>query len=250
MGVEMRVLLLPSRNSFRPSAASLAGLIDRLRADGWVVDPAAPWLSTMRFVNGTRAAARTGAYAEGPRWRGQVSLPAGDLSGWLTTAGGSFLKFTWPVESLRPPVALRYPLDTASPVDPEDTYYDLELWLSDRFLEPISELIDPIDSTCPCGQSLAASEDGSDSLFCSGSLLLRCPACGAGFDPAARPAQVRDPWTGQARTMAGGAVLRFALVVDLGKCWPPGSGWGVHPELRQLCEEHFGLPFQEIRDVY
>ena len=102
-----------------------------------------------------------------------------------------------------------------------------------------------------CGAELRhEAESGSESLFYAPRLLATCKQCGKPFDPSTRVAKVRDPWTNTESDMPGGATFRFALVVDCGKCWPDDGAFHVHPELRRLCEAHFGRPFDEIPSVY
>jgi hypothetical protein len=155
----------------------------------------------------------------------------------------------WPVEA-HGCTSLRYPLSVPPPSALEEAYYDVELWLADEYVYVTSEAIEPFDDTeCACGASLDA--DGpSDTLFYAERLRVRCSACGAPHDVSKRVAVWRHPDTRESRSIDGGATFRFALVVDCGKCWPRPADFGVHPDLKALCEASFGQPFYDVLDVY
>jgi hypothetical protein len=149
---------------------------------------------------------------------------------------------------------LRYPLDTDSPADdPEETYYDLQLWLPRDYVYKTSEQIAPFaDTRCACGAELQYDPEVEGRvLFHTSRMHAVCTQCGKPFDAATRATTVRNAWTNEPSSVPGGATFRFALVVDCGKCWPDDAGgFHVHPELRRLCEAHFRRPFYEIVNVH
>jgi hypothetical protein len=262
MGVEMEVFLIPRDNAFRPDGPALAAFVEALRAGRWVCDPQLPSFEAMRFEGMRRNAhaAKTGAYVAKLADRilrvrdgaGYAPLPSGDLAGFFTDARETDLQIVWPVENLGD--RLRYPLDKDPPnADPEETYYDLEMWLSRDYVYKMSEQIDPFDdTTCACGAELGYDpESGNECLFFTSRILATCKECGQPFDASTRTAAVRDPWTNDTSDVPGGATFRFALVVDCGKCWPEDQdGFHAHADLHRLCETHFDRPFYEIVNVY
>jgi hypothetical protein len=77
-----------------------------------------------------------------------------------------------------------------------------------------------------------------------------CPACGRPFDPSTRIARAKDPMTAAPYTIPGGITYHFALMIDCGKSLPitltPGRLNPIKPELRELCQRHFGTDFYEV----
>jgi hypothetical protein len=176
--------------------------------------------------------------------------PAAELAEFFASESETDMQVVWPVLGDR----LRYPLDEDSPADdPDETYYDIELWLSRDYVYKMSEQIQPFDDDrCGCGAELVYEpEIDGKSLFYTSRMHARCNQCQKPFDASTRIATVKNAWTNAPSEVAGGATFRFALVVDCGKCWPEAEGgFHIHPDLRALCETHFGQPFYEIANVY
>jgi hypothetical protein len=265
MGVEMRIFLVPRDNAFRPDGAALASFVEKLRAGQWIADPTTPVFGELRFrmTRTSVHAAKTGAYLSKAassiaRLRdgaGITPLPGDErgLANLLASERDSDFILVWPVENLGE--RLRYPLDQDSPAaDPDETYFDFEMWLARDYVHVTSEQVQPFDdddTRCSCGAALAYDPEGVDeNLFFASRLMAACKQCGKAFDVSTRIATVRDAWTNAESKVAGGATFRFAVVVDCGKCWPEGGEFHVHPDLRRLTEAHFGRPFYEIVQVY
>src|SRR4051794_9181312 len=64
MGVEYERWLIAKGNYFSPGAAAVVKLIERLRAEKWIIDPKSPDLAKLRFQGKREELGRgTGGYA-------------------------------------------------------------------------------------------------------------------------------------------------------------------------------------------
>ena len=72
------------------------------------------------------------------------------------------------------------------------------------------------------------------------------------FDPSLIQVVVRDAWTGKKSLVIGGAMYRFAVVIDCGKCIPERgpSAIKANPLFLKLCERVMGHEFYEVGDIY
>lgn len=226
MGVEYRALLLPPSSGFRPSPAQLAALVEALTADAWIAGPG----ELLRERHG-----ETEPMPEAPDAAWFAELPPECV-------------LRWAFERLDEDDEVQYPFD----IEPgEEVYFDIELALSDDFVYRTNEGIDPFATTqCRCGTELARYDD-DDPLYDSARIARVCPGCGAAVDPSSWKADVRDPFTGQERSVPGGATSRFAVVIDCGKALPSeDDAVPVAPELIATCRRALGVELHEIGEVY
>jgi hypothetical protein len=129
----------------------------------------------------------------------------------------------------------------------DTTYHDLVIHLAHDFVHHSSEMIDPIDTRCACGQDLGYDRDGA--IRYDPRIYAMCPWCGQAFD-ATRRTTYRDGWTGAHGTILG-AAYRFAVIVDCGKGWPhERHPIAVAPRFLTLVEESFGERFDDFGDFY
>jgi hypothetical protein len=122
--------------------------------------------------------------------------------------------------------------------------------LSGEYVQHVSELIDPINATCECGEDLEYYPE--DDIFYSSRIRNPCPQCARPFDPSAIEVVVRDGWTGDESQVRGGAIYRFAITIDCHKCIPERKSVPIraNPAFIELCERQFGESFYEVADVY
>lgn len=225
MGIEYRHLLIPRDNTWRPDAPVIARLIEAWRKNRFAVIQGSPDHLRMNYQTGSTRythAADTGVSLHNRNgWR-----PFADADISALQTGETILQ--WPVTNTLD-TGLRHPLGLSDEV--EGTYFDLELHLSDDFVDYGDAGIDPIDTKCACGEELAYSlwPDHEADIFYSGRVRRVCQSCGAAFRPQDRPVVCRDGLTGVESELMGGAVYRFAIVVDCGKCWRTTSDFPDTP---------------------
>jgi hypothetical protein len=261
MTVEYERYLVARGNAFSPSAAAVAKLVERLRKDGWISDPGKPAHARLRFRDGrARLASKTGGYAVitvektfgddlGARLAATTSpLPIPLTAAWLDAPEREELRLVWPVDADDLP--LRYPL-TRRPAGP--TLYALELHRAHDYVYPICEGIDPIPTTCVCGEDLGFHWDEDEvvpAFGASSGIFAECEACSRTFDPTKGAAVLTKPFDGTRTEVRGGAAYRFALKVDCGSCVVADATLAFAPELVSLVEEEFGREFFEVGAVY
>lgn len=246
MGVEYRHYLMPAARPFRPDAEVVLQLIGALRAARWIVDPGSPALEKMSFgvMADSEHAKRSGGYARtGERASALPEKLTVDALEELI-AGDAIL--TWPVERIGD-AGLEYPFEVEA-VDPE-TYYDFQLHFCADYVHHASESIDPLDGLACC-EPLEFEPAGED-IFYARRIRATCPACARPFDPSTKKTEVRDPWSGAARSLPGGAAYRFAIVIDCGK-WLPNNDAAVplRREFKQLCEKTLDQKLVDVGQVY
>ncbi len=143
---------------------------------------------------------------------------------------------------------IRYPLARLDR-DRDSVYYDLKFWLSPDYVCITSEtLVGYDDSRCQCGRKLAH-EKPRDVFSPCDHFPLRCPTCETPFNPQDRLFQVRSGYTGDESSVAGGAVFRFAVEIDCGKCIPKSSV-AFSSEFRKICSDVLKCDFIEMETVY
>ena len=101
---------------------------------------------------------------------------------------------------------------------------------------------------CQCGHKLAH-EKPRDVFSPCHHFPLRCPTCDTLVDPQDRLFHVRSGYTGDQSSVPGGAVFRFAVEIDCGKCFPDSSV-AFSPEFRTICSDVLKCDFIEMENVH
>ena len=262
MGVEYERWLIAKGASFLPAAASIVKLVERLRKEGWLIDPSSPDLSKLRFegARGPRAKA-TGAYGVktventfGADVAGTLAastdpLPAVLTAEWLEHPSREELRLVWPVAG-DPPLPLKYPLSRA----PEGALsYTLEIHRADEYVYPSAEAIGPVPTTCRCGEDQGFEWDDEELVPAFGAstgIFAECEECSRTFEPSKGTATLTNPFDGAVTEVFGGAAYRFALKVDCGRCFVADPKLAFAPELVALVENEFGRAFHEVGALY
>ena len=211
MGIEYYRYLIPRANQLRPTANQLASFVEALAGDRWIPTPGSSSLRKMAELNGKShdEAAQTWAHVNRPPV-GRTSAPFPLDAAWFAGFDDRDLCLKIPVE-YADQIGLQPPLVCNGPI-PADPYYDVEIHLSRDYVERISELIEPIETKCSCGEELGCAA-AADPFFAS-RIRVRCPKCNEPFLPFRHDVVFRDGWTRAQSTVRGGAVYRFALVID------------------------------------
>jgi hypothetical protein len=260
MATVYRRWLIAKGNTFCPGGEAIAKLVARLRKEHWIVDPASDAFRRLSWSDAPLAA-KTGAFAthsydveggspsEHPQ-AGKEALPA-DVSGeWIKDPDRTDLVLSWPV---RPgagwewgAASVRYPLTRLE----ASGSHVFSLQRGEDFIYPTSKCIDPVATECACGEDLAFEWDADEIASPFGDatgIFTECSDCSRTFDPSRHEAVVRDPLTGEAARVRGGAAHRFALVVDCGAVFPKSAPLPTfHPDLKALLEAEFGRDFYEV----
>lgn len=226
-----------------------------MEAGGWLLPPDGPAFRTLvsrgNFARGAahHAARRSGAkYQDAalPTRRG-APLPRPLEATWLRERKRA-IEITWPFEAVYE-LGVPFPL-TRAPFAHEWVSFAYRLQWSRHLLEVVAENVTATSPTCACGSSLALAPASSIENAVGPFLFAHwttCRTCGAPFDPSRSVARVEDVLTGERRLVAGGALYRFALVVDCGKTFPEsGAPCSLHPELLGLLESVIGCRFEQI----
>ena len=182
---------------------------------------------------------------------GDRPLPALLDIAWLDSHLGQDFMLCWPVGSLARS-RLQYPLRPLPEMDHEDLYYEVQIHVAVDYVYRMSELIAPFEDTrCSCGEELEFdAESGGRGLFYQSRIRSVCSACGQGFDPGTKVAEVADGRTGETRSVCGGATSRLAIVIDCGKAIPDSAGIVASPDLVSLCQRVLGCSVDEIGEYY
>jgi hypothetical protein len=262
MGVEYARWLVAKGSYFQPEALTIAKLVDALRAEKWIVDPATPELGKLRF-EGLRAerARTTGGYAVktventfGDDVRAKLaasteSTPVALTRDWLEDSDREELRLVWPVTGPSS-LPLRYPLSHK----PEgEVSYALELHRALEYVYPAAENLDPIPTVCKCGEDLAFEWDDEELVpaFADATgIFAECEECSRTFDPTLGTARLGNPFDESGEEVRGGAAYRFALKVDCGKSFVADPKLAFAPELVELIEKQLGRSFHEFGAVY
>jgi hypothetical protein len=129
-------------------------------------------------------------------------------------------------------IGLTYPLVNDGP-PPEDPYYEVEVHASRDYVYHMSELIQPADATCECGECLEYHQKEPE-VFYAARIKTACPTCRKVFDPSSLPVTVRDGWTGENSIVLGGAIYPIT----------------ANKALVELCQEILGCELYEVGDIY
>jgi hypothetical protein len=209
--------------------------IDALARDNWIATPDTPGTdaSIYRRLPGPETAS--------------ILFPI--TAEWLSQVSGEELLLGFAIEHADK-AGLTYPLVNIGAA-PEEPYYDIQIHLTDDYVCHESECISPMvtlwaDVRCRCREELAYYPD--DHVFYSPRIHYACPNCGLELDASTIPIEVRDGWTAERSLIPGGAICRFAVMIDCGNCVPEHGDepFRAHPALIGLCERTFARPFYEI----
>jgi hypothetical protein len=248
MGVEYKRFLIPRPNAFLPDAATVAALVDALRRERWLIDPASPQLAAMpfRMSRPHRHAQAAGYFVDNADGYADGSA---DVARHVANIDRAGVRLCWPVESAAA-AGLRYPLVADAGYTQRrgtDRYYRFEMHFCADYLFHISEAIEPFASNpqCRCGAALVYEFDPEP--FFDQRIAMNCPVCGTPFDATGLLCRGRDIFTGEAFELPGGATYRFALKIDCGKDFgdvaPP-----FEPELKSLVERVLQRETYEVAD--
>jgi hypothetical protein len=255
MGVEYRRYLLPRDNTFRPSGEDVARLVE-----AWIANRYAP----KSFREAECLAEH--AYWCGPyfqvRERERHPLLLGNpKETFIELLRSPEILFEWPISDTKA-LGLNYPLRAAPDMGEPDCgpYLDLRIEIADDYVERGDEWIELLNTTaCSCGEELSY-DPGDSNIFYASRIKRVCPSCGAIFRPQDHPAILRDCATGAPYPEMGGAVSRFAIVIDCGKAFEfevedTASGkieipTRAEPAFVRLCEAALGVTLYEVGDGY
>jgi hypothetical protein len=262
MGVEYERWLIAKGAAFLPAAASIVKLVERLRKEGWIIDPKSPDLAKLRFLGAREQRAQaTGGYgvrtventfgtdAAAKLAASTDALPAVLSAEWIGHASREELRLVWPVAG-ESPLPLKYPL-SHTPDGPLS--YALEIHRSDEYVYPTAEVIGPVPTECRCGEDQAFEWDDEELVPAFGAstgIFAECEACSRTFEPSKGTATLTNPFDGTTSEVYGGAAYRFALKVDCGKCFVADAKLAFAPELVALVENEFGRAFHEVGCLY
>jgi hypothetical protein len=245
MGVEYSHFLIPRPNSFRPNAEQLARFVQSLGEHNWIARPGSDAMRKWESLDGV---------ALDDYWA-RICLPDEDslaphvlTASWFQQATVGDLKLGFPVEHGLD-VGLQYPL-LSDLGPPEDPYYEIQLHVATDFIHHSSELIQAIEPVCSCGQQLEYDEP--EDVFFAPRIRRGCPRCSKEFDPSTLQVRVRDGWTNKRSVVSGGAIYRFAIVIDCGKCIPERKDNPIraNPTFVHFCQDSFGHCFYEVGDIH
>jgi hypothetical protein len=251
--------LIPRGNEFKPSASAVAGLVQRLRKDRWIVD--LPGLPKCRFEGAReKFAAATGGLAVrtvdntfGQDARAKLVAstepqPQDLTADWLEAPQRDELRLVWPVDIEEG--TLQFPLSLGPPKgEPgERIRYDLEVQLSSDYVYPVARNIGPIPTDCSCGEDLAFEWDEDELVPAfteSSGIFATCEACCRTFEPGAGSATLTRPFDGLSSEVRGGAAYRFALKWK-SRQYAAEPLLAFHRDLVALVEDEFGRGFFEV----
>lgn len=166
--------LIAKGNVFFPSGAGIVKLVDRLRKEKWIPDP-----------------------ATGAAWK-EVRFPL--EAAWLDHPDRADLFLRWP--------ALRSPLAGAASPTLELHRGDDFVYPEARGIGAIDS-----ECACGEDLAFAWDDDDLPPPFGRASgIFTECSECSRTFDPARHEADIVDPRTGQTSRVRGGAAYRFAIV--------------------------------------
>ena len=262
MGVEYERWLIAKGASFLPAAASIVKLVERLRKEGWIIDPKSPDLAKLRFQGAREQRAKaTGGYdvrtvenTFGADENAKLAATTGPLPAvlsaeWIEHSSREELRLVWPVSG-DAPLPLKYPL-SCTPDGPLS--YALEIHRSDEYVYPVAEAIGSVPTTCRCGEDQGFEWDDEELVPAFGAstgIFAECEACSRTFEPSKGEATLTNPFDGTSREVFGGAAYRFALKVDCGTCFVADGTLTFATELVALVENEFGRAFHEVGALY
>jgi hypothetical protein len=234
VGAEYERLLLAKGGVFAPSAAAVVALVEKLRKERWLPDAPGRAVRTVDNDFGSDAKAKERASTE--------AVPGKLTAEWLEDPRREELRLVWHVTG----DAARYPL-TMRP--PGGAGYTIEIHRSGEYVYPLAANIEPLPTTCACGDDLGFQWDEDEvvpAFGASGGIFAECDACSRTFDPSKRAAKIANPFGGESTQVMGGAAYRFALKVRCGESFVKDAGNGFERELVALVENEFGRDFHEV----
>jgi hypothetical protein len=256
MGVYERWLVARG-NVFLPSAATVAKLIERLRAEGFIADPASPDFGKLRFEGKRQERAKaSGGYAvktventfdddtAAKIAASTEAQPTAVTAEWLADEDREEVRLVWPVDAADPPV--KYPL-THKPDGAIS--WALELHRAPEYVYPVVPGIGPLATECRCSEDLSFEWDEDEVVAAferSTGIFAECDECSRTFDPSKSSATLENPFDKSKDTVPGGGAYRFALKVDCGKHYVEEPNLAFAPELVALVEKEFGRSFYEF----
>ena len=249
--------LVARGNVFLPSAATVAKLIDKLRADKWIADAASD-PPKLRFEGAREAKAKaTGGYAVKTvenTFGGDAAAalaasteaqPAAITAEWLDHPDREELRLVWPVDGDEP-LPVKYPLSRT----PEGKVtWALELHRAPEYVYPVVPGIGALPTECRCSEDLSFEWDEDEVVAAfesSTGIFAECDECSRTFDPSKGSATIKNPFDGSKETVPGGGAYRFALKVRCGSSYVADPGLCFAPELVALVEKEFGRSFYEF----
>ena len=204
MGVYERWLVARG-NVFLPSAATVAKLIERLRAERWIVDPASGDLGKLRFGGGREERAKaTGGYAvktvenafgddvEAKMAASTEALPASITAEWLADEDREEVRLVWPASGDEP-LPVKYPL---SHKPDGDVRWALELHRAPEYVYPVAPGIGALATECRCSEDLSFEWDEEEVVAAferSSGIFAECDECSRTFNPSTGSASNQEP---------------------------------------------------------
>lgn len=275
MAVEYEHFLIPSPNSVYPESGKVKELLDALAAGKWLPNPGEGPPPQIRIIEtetvSHKSHSRKMKYSFSTRvmhflfekvfFRGAKEVsessphvrvrmhdaPWPFSEEWLAGHLKSGLSLEFDVPNLADS-GLRFPLNRRDhPAD--ETYYKIHIRHCFDYVNFQNEYIEGLsDASCKCGVDLEFRPEGD--VFYSSRLHALCPGCGETFDPSDIPVSVTDGWTNESRSVNGGAVSRFSISMDCGKCIPKDGNIGFEADFVHLCESVLGCGFKQLGGVY
>lgn len=252
--------LITRGNSFAPAPASIVKLVERLRKEKWIVDPASPELAKLRFEGKREQHAKaSGAYAVrtvdnefGEDAAAKIAasteaVPAALTKEWIGDPSREELRLVWPVSG---PAAVTAGLEYPLSMKPEgDASWALEIHRCDEYVYPTSSSIGPLPTICNCKEDLSFEWDDEElvpTFAASSGIFAECEECSRTFDPSQGTAELKNPFDGSTTEVRGGAAYRFAIKVDCGKSFVADAKLAFNPKLVALIENEFGRELYEV----
>ena len=248
--------LVARGNVFLPSAATVAKLIERLRAERWIVDPASADLGKLRFGRGREERAKaTGGYAvktvenvfgddiEAKIAASTEALPASITAEWLADEDREEVRLVWPASGDEP-LPVKYPL---SHKPDGDVRWALELHRAPEYVYPVVPGIGALPTECRCSEDLSFEWDEEEVVAAfersseSSPSVTRQPHVRI----QSKGAPHQEPVRRNEELIPGGGAYRFALKVDCGARYVDVEA-RLAPELVALVEKEFGRSFYEF----
>lgn len=257
MGVEYRHFLIPRPNTYRPTAAQLHAFIQALEHGNWIAAPGSDAHQRLAVIERSHFGPETTVpWAQerlpnsGGRIRKPATIPHPMTLEWIAARLSGEMKLEFPIPHVQE-IGIRYPLVCDSGI-PEDAYFTIEIHASNDYINNSSDCIDLVDAKCDCGEELLYWPDDDDDVFFASRIRSQCPSCLKLFDPIACTADFRDGFTGAKFRLAGGAICRFALVIECGKCIPTRKRQPpcVDPVLMELLKNTLGTDFYQVGDFH
>ena len=231
--------LIAGGNAFRPAAASIAKLVERLQKEKFL--PASGGVAISTIENSFDE-----DEDEEKEKARREPLPVA-LVPWLKSGDGEEgerdeVRLVWPIA---PSAGLKYPLNQAPA---EAAGWALEVHRADSYVYPAAENIGAVPTLCNCKEDQAFEWDEEEvvpAFESSTGIFAECEACSRTFEPNKGTAMIGSPFGGAKEEVRGGAAYRFALVAVC-DAWVADPSLRFSPELVQILESEFGRTFYEV----